>query len=561
MKRPRPAPDDGLGNQRSPKRPRSFSPDRLSILSDELLLRILFHLPITSLVRCQRVSYRFHRVAGDSQLWKAAYYDRFVRPRASRVPRIKLHGAASDSLAFSSKASIWLEDDELVRRGTHTDWKRHYKLRHNWARGSCDVSEVEIAEQPSVPPLLVRSSNDIIVTVDATAGLRAWDMKGQHRLLASVGLHSPDGLDGSMAPTSLGIDAQQKPGLDGLHAIVGFADGRFSVYTLETDPFAFDHRYTHPASSTGMITAVAFSSPYIVTMTQASLLTLYAFYASEADSNVPDYGDPRLLSSLKSHTVWPPLSLSIRTTSHNIVASIAYALPTYLSGWSVGLQELRLTHEGQVADSRLASAVTQGFVPLSPTMSPSSPSSPSHNTTSPYKSRPRAMTHNGVNPTSLSYNHPYLLASHADNTLTLYLVTSTAEELSISSGSRLWGHTSSVSGAQVSGRGKAVSVSMRGNELRVWELEGGFSSSASRRRLASGETSVEIRPERTPLEQRDAARPISEVVPRSGAGLVLDPEGPGASVARGWVGFNEENVVVLREKEQGSQALVFYDFS
>jgi hypothetical protein len=33
------------------------------------------------------------------------------------------------------------------------------------------------------------------------------------------------------------------------------------------------------------------------------------------------------------------------------------------------------------------------------------------------------------------------------------------------------------------------------------------------------------------------------------------------SIVRGWVGFDEENVVVLREKNEGSQALVVYDFT
>jgi hypothetical protein len=33
------------------------------------------------------------------------------------------------------------------------------------------------------------------------------------------------------------------------------------------------------------------------------------------------------------------------------------------------------------------------------------------------------------------------------------------------------------------------------------------------------------------------------------------------NVVRGWVGFDEENVVILREREAGSQALVVYDFT
>lgn len=129
----------------------------------------------------------------------------------------------------------------------------------------------------------------------------------------------------------------------------------------------------------------------------------------------------------------------------------------------------------------------------------------------------------------------YLLASHADNTLTLYLVKSTATAVSIDSGQRLWGHTSGVSTAQVSGRGKAVSVSARGSELRVWELEGGVSE---KRRLSA---SVRVQPQNYPND--DVGKKWCE------DGL-------------GWLGgFDEETVVVLREKDEGRQALVVYDFT
>jgi hypothetical protein len=32
-------------------------------------------------------------------------------------------------------------------------------------------------------------------------------------------------------------------------------------------------------------------------------------------------------------------------------------------------------------------------------------------------------------------------------------------------------------------------------------------------------------------------------------------------LTRGWIGFDEENVVVLKEQSQGRQALVVYDFT
>lgn len=174
-------------------------------------------------------------------------------------------------------------------------------------------------------------------------------------------------------------------------------------------------------------------------------------------------------------------------------------------------------------------------------------------------------------PTSLSYTHPYLLVSHPDNTLTLYLVSSTAESLSISEGSRLWGHTSSVSGAHVGGRGKAVSVSKKGDELRVWELEGGFGSLSARKRLAVGDLSVRVQPESKKVESQDPSQQagLDLVSRKTKPSNITDTTTPGDSDAeadeltltRGWIGFDEENVVVLKEQCQGRQALVVYDFT
>jgi hypothetical protein len=161
--------------------------------------------------------------------------------------------------------------------------------------------------------------------------------------------------------------------------------------------------------------------------------------------------------------------------------------------------------------------------------------------------------------------------AHPDNTLTLYLVSSTAESLSISPGSRLWGHTSSVSGAHVGGRGKAVSVSRRGDELRVWELEGGFGSLSARKRLAVGGLSVRLQPEvrkadisDTTLAGIDLVNNRTSVDPETtniASPDDLEADADELTLTRGWIGFDEENVVVLKEQSQGRQALVVYDFT
>lgn len=398
-------------------------------------------------------------------------------------------------------------------------------------------------------------------TVDSTAGLRAWSMRGEQKLIANIRLESAEATHLSESiPTALAVDVHNGGG-DRTRVAVGFADGHFAIYELQRDANNLVHQYTHSPSSNGMISAIACTFPYILTMTEAQLLSLYCFEVKPERQTAMEVLDPpRLLSSLRSHTVWPPLSLSLRGSSEHITASIAYALPTYLSGWSVGLQELRLTLEGDVVESRLASVIDQGFQPLYQMSSSSSSSS-----SSPLRqndSTPRSTTverlPSSTKPTSLSYSHPYLLASHPDNTLSLYMVASTTEALSIGAGRRLWGHTTSVSGAHVGDRGKAVSVSSRGDELRVWELEGGL----SKRRVTAGDESVEVRPG----IRDDAEENVNSSLDVSAARNALRRLGDEQSAAElavtpGWVGFDEEKVVVLREKGVGTQALVVYDFT
>ncbi|OCK74826.1 hypothetical protein K432DRAFT_338410 [Lepidopterella palustris CBS 459.81] len=546
-------------DERPAKALRPDAVDRLSHLSDELLLRILSFLPTSTLSLCERLSHKFYNIASDSQLWKAAYYNRFVRPRASRLPGMKDVGKSSDHLFYSSKLSKWLDEEHLIRRGQETNWKRQYKLRHNWSQGKCAVSEIAVSERPPVPPLLVRMHEGVIFTVDSISGLRAWSSKKDRGLISCIEL----GKSATQAapPTSLAVDTSDQTRAS-QRVVVGFKDGRYSVYELKPDSIGFVELYSHAPSSNGSLSAIVYASPYLLTMTEGQLLSLYRFPTEPAKKCVTDILDPpRLLYSLRSHTVWPPLSLSIRPCSQSIIASIAYALPTYLSGWSVGIQEMRLNLEGEIIESRLATAANENFHSLVGKPSLSSPSTPP--SLDPYFSGGSTWQRgqSSGSPTSLSYSHPYLLVSHSDNTLTLYLVNSSTSSLSIGPGSRLWGHTSSVSGAHVGGRGKAVSVSCRGDELRVWELEGGMASSAARKRLVTGALSVRIQPEEDisskPLDS------LSDAISQRGSGLGLAPEHRfgDLSVTRGWVGFDEENVIFLREKSQGSQALVVYDFT
>ena len=418
------------------------------------------------------------------------------------------------------------------------------------------MTETQVAETPSKPPLLLRLHNDIVVVADATAGLRAWTLKGVDRLIAGLSI-SPD------IPTSLAIDSADTES-DRINISIGFDNGGFAIFTLRRAERSFVRRYTHAPSTNGAIHATAYASPYLLTMTGEPLLSLYKTSSGSEELVGDRFGTPRLVSSLRSHTAYPPTSLALRTSSSGIIASIAYAMPTWTVGWSAGMQEIRMDCEGTIIDSRMASASAKP-IPISSDRRPGLHEAAvgQHSLSTGNYCLSRIRPPSVSKPTSLSYNHPYLLSAHADNTLTLYMVTSNAEGLSIGAGNRLWGHTSRVSGAHVGDRGKAVSVSASGDELRLWELEGGFSSNPSKRRTTIGEVSVRVHTKQNNISWKSESTEPDEnghidlPPPRSTA----SPESRDLNVTKGWIAFDEERIVLLREKLQGAQAVVVYDFS
>jgi hypothetical protein len=143
-----------------------------------------------------------------------------------------------------------------------------------------------------------------------------------------------------------------------------------------------------------------------------------------------------------------------------------------------------------------------------------------------------------------------------------------------------------VSGAYVGGRGKAVSVSRFGDELRVWDLEGGGLGVRRRDRerertdgVAGGGSSVsvkvqpQVQVQSSPAEDegKDGVHIAAGETAKTAATAATRLEGlkealsrrfdDNGAVSRGWVGFDERNVVVLKEKAEGKQTLVVYDFA
>ncbi|KAI0101160.1 hypothetical protein F4814DRAFT_106851 [Daldinia grandis] len=555
--------------------------DLLSTLSDELLIRILTFLPLPDLLNTSPVSRHFYHLSGDYQLWKGLYYSRFVLPRALRIPGFRDGSAREGKLHYSSRKAVWADG----RRGgwvdihvgdlddNSRDWKKQYKLRHNWSKGKCAVEELQLRQEPPLPEtslshkVLVKVTEGIAVTADATTGLRAWDLKTK-QLVAQISLRD---IDSGAAPSCITVD-DQKIHQQILEVAVGFIDGGFGVWALDVEAKRILPRYRHKKSSNGELVGIAFSYPYLLTATKSVLISIYNFddpnrtgsssspgSTTEANGHVQDLKgkpgqdsggieqdpkwatlrSPYLLTSLKSHTSRTPLALSIRKTTSSIIASIAYTFST-LQGWSLGIQDLHLRppksrskHASDLITTRLAYTLP---VRTNSSYFSSPPVSPAQRTgLLSLRQDDRAID----GPINLCYTHPYLLATLPDNTLILYLCTSNATSLSISPGIRLWGHTSGISDAEITARGKAVSVSSRGEEIRVWELEG----------RAHGK-SIEVRPTTRPTANDQ------EVLD----GPIVDTTAAQWDDRRNWVGFDDEMVIVLKESK-GRESLMVYDFT
>jgi WD40 repeat protein len=380
----------------------------------------------------------------------------------------------------------------------------------------------------------------------------------------------------SAFPTALAVSRCLPQNL--IKVTVGFADGRFGVYDMDTELLCLRLHSFHAAFADGAITAMATSNSYLLMVSEHKVLSLYEMFLAEpghstrsnaANTSKKSSGeDVKLLASLKADSILSPMSLSIRLAHSEIIASIVYSFFHIGCGWSLGIQELRFGKNGEQIGSRLATTVNAqyGAMPLHPlTRSRRGYSSSFRSELSSGESRVELTEPSILHqepPTSISYSHPYLLTSHADNTLTVYLVVSTGAKIFVKGGQRLWGHTSSVSAVQVSDRGKAISVSSRGDEIRVWELESLIPSLGSSK-AARGENSIQVNPENKPCKIHEGGPLLAGFL----ACQLCGPQLASGQMSREYarmgdcVGFDDERLLLSSRKETGTHLIEMYDFT
>ncbi|KAJ6159837.1 hypothetical protein N7497_004374 [Penicillium chrysogenum] len=513
--------DSGLPQKRTRTRDDIGPVDRLSGLSNELLLHILSFLPVSSLNVCQRLSHRFHALGGDSEIWKRQYYSQWVRPRARRLAssRRTTFPAKAD---YSPKVATWFDHGHLAQEG---NWKQQYRLRHNWSKGLCRVTEVEFP-QPPCPPTLIRFCAGVVFTADSAHGLRAWTTRDPACCLAKIPLSAP--IEPSpTVPTALAVSQIQ----DKIEISVGLENGHFSLFVLDLQTTRLDFQSSHVGCSDASITAMALSSPYLMVVSQHKDLTLYNLRPGSHRAEETEASEPCQVASLKADNIVAPMTLSLRVSSFEIVATIVYSFFHIGCGWSSGIQELRLRQRW--ATSRFPTGYYGGF--------PIWIEATSIQEEATLCSRMQS-----------TFHRPWGTVYHTSTAANLdVLFPSVFADLSCRQ------HFDYVPrgiyiGEVVTNRGKAVSVSSRGDEIRIWELEMAISSLSSRKFFE--ENGVQLN-----VGNKDGE---SEPEPEPGLGTIYQHLGsvkvePQESTP---IGFDEERVLLLREKT-GTQLLECYDFT
>jgi hypothetical protein len=423
--------------------------------------------------------------------------------------------------------------------------------------------------------MLVEFCAGFVFTADSEHGLRCWRASDQIPCSARLPLVECES-ETAAPPTALAVSRCLLQSL--IKVTVGFADGRFGVYDMDTQSLCLRLRSFHPASADGAITAMATSDSYLLMVSEHKVLSLYEMFLTEpehitrstaANTSEQSSGEGvKLLASLKAGSILSPMSLSVRFAHSEIIASIVYSFFHIGCGWSLGIQELRFGKDGEQIGSRLATTVNAqyGAMPLHPLTlsrrgySSSFESGPLSGESVVELTEPSILHQEP--PTSISYSHPYLLTSHADNTLTVYLVVSTGVKLFVKGGQRLWGHTSSVSAVQVSDRGKAISVSSRGDEIRVWELENLIPSLGSSKAVRE-ENSIRINPENKSCKSHEGGPLLTGFLACQLCGPHLASGQMSREYTRmgGCVGFDDECLLLSSRKETGTHLIELYDFT
>ncbi|CAI2180287.1 5515_t:CDS:2 [Funneliformis geosporum] len=288
--------------------------------------------------------------------------------------------------------------------------------------------------------------------------------------------------------TCLKLDSNEGKDDTGIHKLIaGYSNGGFTIWEFDsmerssTDDKTmrkWRHReiFTlHSSRAQNPLIACALHFPVLVTCTEDFELSIYfmdyklnnsAQFNSSIEGNEPvEKIDCRLVHQLRSFVCWAPIEISVESITENSIqsstlnyssrdvwkATIAYSVPLYGGGWSVGVQEIKFS-SAQLISTRHCSSLPS-FIPI----------------LSENNSAENVEQFSFAPITTITYNAGQLVTAHFDNTLQVYHVLEQGRKLECRHECTLYGHTGSVMSVALDEHGKLITGSMD-HSIKIWDL-------------------------------------------------------------------------------------------
>lgn len=483
-------------------------------LSSEVVLRILGYLDSArDVVRLRQTDRRMYALGSDPSLWKRLFTDTFLldpslRPskRARCSPAVTAFGQSSNEPCSSRRIVTLPKMSEDGANGQRTDWYTLFKVSHNWKTGSytahrlrtsiaAEETETEALQTPSVlrgndsvkagpgldlPDTIVESTTEFVFTSSRKLGLSARpghvlvfptsvlssqrkegiEQTHQEALAHYVCPSLLDAKQGGGDVSTIAVDRSQDKGSK-VRVAVAFASGALSIASFDKRSYRFSEELFAAPASVDKVVLAAFHWPYLATCTSDFRIRIDRADAASRQLH--------RLEERRSYSCHWPACLRLERMSaaqSTLRLTVAYSIPVYPAGWTVGLQEIILDQQG-VINSRSASAKRAHVITSIDSPSRSKGATPIGKADS---------TDQLSRLTSLSYEDPFVVVGTRDNDVFCFRVDGattggdTVEEqpLSVCHVRTLHGHTGTVHSVSLNG-GRCVTGGSDGS-VRIWRL-------------------------------------------------------------------------------------------
>ncbi|RIA97293.1 hypothetical protein C1645_732506 [Glomus cerebriforme] len=284
--------------------------------------------------------------------------------------------------------------------------------------------------------------------------------------------------------TCLKLDSNEGNDTEIHKLVAGYSNGGFTIWEVDSMERSsndndksvrkWKHREIYTLSMMYMaeqnpLIACALHFPVLVTCTEDFELSIY-FIDYKQSGNVQFNSDEeqvecRLIHKLRSFVCWAPVEISVECiipdsaqygsmsydSQDTWKAIVAYSVPLYGGGWTVGVQEIKFSATRLISTRHCSSLPS--FIPI----------------LSENNSTENIQQFSFAPITTITYNAGQLVTAHCDNTLQVYYVLEQGKKLECRHKCTLYGHTGSVMSVALDEHGKLITGSMD-HSIKIWDL-------------------------------------------------------------------------------------------